>query len=135
VHLLGDRGDVADLLRGFDLFVLSSRSEGYSIALLEACASALPIVATDVGGNAEIVQAERTGLLVRAGDPVALAAALRELLADRPRAREMGQAGLEWVRREGSLAAMAARYEHLYLGTDDALAPASGPDPGGRRQA
>lgn len=135
VHLLGDRGDVADLLRGFDLFVLSSRSEGYSIALLEACASALPIVATDVGGNAEIVQAERTGLLVRAGDPVALAAALRELLADLPRAREMGQAGLEWVRRKGSLAAMAARYEHLYLGTDDALAPASGPDPGSRGQA
>lgn len=116
VHLLGDRGDVADLLRAFDLFVLSSRSEGYSIALLEACASALPIVATDVGGNAEIVQAGRNGLLVPAGDSLALAAALRELLADPPRARAMGQIGLDWVRQAGSLAAMAARYEHLYAG-------------------
>ena len=120
VHLLGDRGDVADLLRAFDLFVMSSRSEGYSIALLEACASALPIVATDVGGNAEIVRDRENGLLLPPADPVALADALRVLLTDPARARAMGQAGLEWVRREGSLAAMAARYEPLYEGRADA---------------
>lgn len=119
VHLLGDRGDVADLLRAFDLFVMSSRSEGYSIALLEACASALPIVATDVGGNAEIVHAGENGLLRPPGDPVALADALRVLLTDPARARAMGQAGLEWVQREGSLAVMAAGYEQLYEGSAD----------------
>jgi len=125
VHLLGDRSDVADLLRAFDLFVMSSRSEGYSIALLEACASALPIVATDVGGNAEIVHAGENGLLLPPGDPVALADALRMLLADPLRARAMGQAGLEWVGREGSLAAMAARYEQLYEGRAEVRASAA----------
>ena len=114
VHLLGDRGDVAELLRAFDLFVLSSRSEGHSIALLEACASALPIVATEVGGNAEIVHAGSNGLLVPPGDPAALAQALQALLADPARALAMGRAGHERVRREGSLAAMADRYDHLY---------------------
>lgn len=126
VHLLGDRGDVAELLRAFDLFVMSSRSEGYSIALLEACASALPIVATDVGGNAEIVRDGQNGLLLPPADPVALADALRVLLADPARARAMGQAGLEWVRREGSLAAMAARYERLYDGRADVQEPMAG---------
>lgn len=126
VHLLGDRGDVADLLRAFDLFVMSSRSEGYSIALLEACASALPIVATDVGGNAEIVRDGENGLLRPPADPVALADALRVLLTDPARARAMGQVGLEWVQREGSLAAMAARYEPLYEGHADVQEPATG---------
>lgn len=125
VHLLGDRSDVANLLRAFDLFVLSSRSEGYSIALLEACASGLPIVATEVGGNAEIVHAGENGLLVPPGDPAVLADALRVLLADPARARSMGQAGLEWVRREGSLAAMAARYAQLYEGDAGAHARAA----------
>lgn len=122
VHLLGDRGDVAELLRAFDLFVMSSRSEGYSIALLEACASALPIVATAVGGNAEIVHAGENGLLVPPGDPSALADALRAVLGDPARARAMGRAGFDWVRREGSLAAMAERYERLYEGAGDAHA-------------
>ena len=126
VHLLGDRSDVADLLRAFDLFVMSSRSEGYSIALLEACASALPIVATDVGGNAEIVRTGENGLLPPPADPGALADALRALLSDPARARTMGQAGREWVRREGSLAAMAARYEALYGGSTDMKASAAG---------
>ncbi|MBN8481974.1 MAG: glycosyltransferase, partial [Xanthomonadales bacterium] len=79
VFLLGDRSDVAQLLRGFDVFVLSSLSEGYSIALLEACASALPIVATHVGGNAEIVRDGINGLLVPPRDRGALAASMRAL--------------------------------------------------------
>lgn len=114
VFALGDRGDVPRLLAGFDLYAMSSRTEGYSIALLEACASGLAIVATDVGGNREIVRDGHNGLLVPAADPAALAAALGALLDDPPRAARMGAAGRAWVGSQGSLAAMAARYEALY---------------------
>ncbi len=116
VRFLGDRGDVQRLLVGFDVFVLASRSEGYSMALLEACAAGLPIVATDVGGNREIVADGRNGLLVPSTDAGALANALHALLADPPRAQAMGRAGVEWARREATLEAMAARYERLYAG-------------------
>lgn len=116
VRFLGDRGDVNRLLAGFEAFVLSSRSEGYSMALLEACAAALPIVATDVGGNREIVAHGRNGLLVPADDPAALAAALRMLLGDPATAQAMGEAGRAWALREATLEAMAQRYERLYDG-------------------
>ena len=114
VRLLGDRDDVAALLRGFDLFALSSRSEGYSIALLEACAAALPIVTTDVGGNGEIVVEGRNGRLVPAADPVAFAQAMAGVLADAALAARMGAAGHAWSAAHGSLRSMAARYEALY---------------------
>jgi glycosyltransferase involved in cell wall biosynthesis len=114
VVFLGDRSDVCDLLAGFDVFAMSSVSEGYSIALLEASASALPIVATDVGGNAEIVSDRISGRIVQPGTPVSLADALDEMLADPARARAMGEAGMVRVRREGSVEAMVARYDELY---------------------
>ena len=114
VRLLGDRSDVAALLQAFDLFALSSRSEGYSIALLEACASGLPIVATDVGGNGEIVVDGRNGRLVPAGDPVAFARATGDLLADAQALARMGAAGHAWAAVHASLRAMAARYDALY---------------------
>lgn len=114
VHFLGDRNDVRELLQGLDLFVLSSVSEGYSMALLEASATALPIVATDVGGNREIVHEGHTGRLVPAGDPAALANALLALLRDPAAARAMGLSARAWVEAEGSLEAMAARYAALY---------------------
>lgn len=114
VHFLGDRNDVHELLQGLDLFVLSSVSEGYSMALLEACASQLPIVATDVGGNREIICNGRTGALVRASDPVALATAMLDLLRDDAKAAAYAAAARAWVAVEGSLTAMAARYEALY---------------------
>lgn len=114
VRLLGDRSDVSGLLRGFDVFALSSRSEGYSIALLEACAAGLPIVATDVGGNGEIVVEGRNGRLVPPGDPAAFAQGVAMLLADPHLAARMGAAGHAWAAAHGSLRAMAARYEALY---------------------
>ena len=114
VFFLGDRNDIHALLRGLDLFVMSSITEGYSIALLEACAAALPIVATDVGGNAEIVRDGVNGTLVAAGAPDALAAAMVDMLGDEARARAMGQAGRDWVLRYGSFRTMAERYTEIY---------------------
>ena len=116
VFLLGDRGDVARLLRGFDVFVLSSLTEGYSIALLEACASALPIVATTVGGNGEIVRDGVNGLLVPPRERAALAQAMQRLLTDAALAACLGEAGRSWVVAEGSVATMADRYDALYAG-------------------
>lgn len=116
VFLLGDRGNVGELLRGFDVFAMSSLTEGYSIALLEACAVALPIVSTDVGGNAEIVRDGVNGSLVPARAVATLAAALRAMLADPQRATAMGQTGRAWLLREGSVTTMASRYDALYAG-------------------
>lgn len=114
VHFLGDRSDVRELLQGLDLFVLSSVSEGYSMALLEACAVALPIVATDVGGNGEIIRSGRTGQLVPPGNPDALADGMLALLHEPQRATAYGRAARAWVEHHGSLEAMADRYQRLY---------------------
>lgn len=114
VHFLGDRDDVRALLQGFDLFVLSSLSEAYSMALLEAGAAALPVVATDVGGNREIVQEGRTGRLVPAQDVAALAGAMLDLLRDPLASSTFGAAAREWVEKHGTLETMAARYAALY---------------------
>lgn len=117
VRFLGDRDDVHRLLPGLDLFALPSRSEGYSIALLEAAASALPIVATDVGGNAEIVRHGVTGELAPPGDTEALASALSRVLADEAAAERMRIAARDWALREASLQSMARRYMDFYEGT------------------
>lgn len=114
VHFLGDRSDVRELLQGLDVFVLSSVSEGYSMALLEASATALPIVATDVGGNREIVQHGVTGRIVPARDADALAQAILDLLRDPQRAASCGAAARAMMETRGSLEAMAARYAALY---------------------
>lgn len=114
VRFLGDRSDVRELLRGLDLFVLSSLSEGYSMALLEASAVALPIVATAVGGNGEIVRDGISGYLVPPRDPAALADAMTVLLRDPARAQAFGAAARAWVEVEGSLETMADRYAAVY---------------------
>lgn len=116
VRFLGDRSDVKALLCAFDLFVMSSRTEGYSIALVEACAAALPIVATAVGGNPEIVEDGRNGLIVPPGDAAALTAALVALLTDSPRRAAMGEAARHWALANGSVEAMAERYQAVYRG-------------------
>ncbi|HUA82027.1 MAG TPA: glycosyltransferase, partial [Dyella sp.] len=119
VYFLGDRGDVRQLLQGLDMFVLSSLSEGYSMALLEASAVALPIVATNVGGNGEIVRNGVTGRLVPAQDPAALAEAMLALLRNPRHALALGQAARAWVERYGSLETMAMRYAQLYDGSKE----------------
>jgi glycosyltransferase involved in cell wall biosynthesis len=93
-HVLfaGSRGDVPEILPAFDVFTLTSRFEGLSIALLEAMATGLPCVATRVGGVPEIVVDEETGILVPAGDVAAVAGALERLLGDPVARARMGDA-------------------------------------------
>ena len=116
VFLLGDRGDVPRLLPAFSMFAMSSISEGYSIALLEACACALPIVATHVGGNGEIVADGVNGLTVPSRDPDALAGALLALLGDPARAAAMGRSGREWLLSNATFEVMSRRYLDVYAG-------------------
>jgi len=92
-HFLGGVTNLREHLSGADIFVLPSRSEGFSNAIVEAMAASLPVVATDVGGNAEAVQDGVSGFIVSSEDPQALSAAIAQLLADPSRAKAMGAAG------------------------------------------
>lgn len=112
--LLGQRDDVPEVLASMDAFVLSSRTEGYSLALVEAAAAGLPIVATDVGGNAEIVEEGVTGRLVPPGDPQALARAMSALAGSEAELARMRAAGRGWALEHGSLDAMYQEYLRLY---------------------
>lgn len=114
--LCGSRNDVAQLLRGLDVFALPSLAEGISNTILEAMASGLPVVATDVGGNSELVHEGVTGILVPRSDPEALAQALRRYIDDPLLAAQHGRAGRERVEREFSLDAMMRRYLAVYDG-------------------
>jgi len=116
VRLLGDRGDVSDLLAECDLFVLSSIAEGMPVTLMEAMAAGLPVVATDVGGVGSVVENGVTGTLVSASDPSALAHALGTYVADETLRRQHGDAGRARAVAHFSLAAMVAGYVALYDG-------------------
>lgn len=114
VRLLGLRDDVARLLAAADVFVQPSRSEGLPLAVLEAMAAGLPVVASRVGGIHEAVVDGETGLLVGPGEPDVLAAAIARVL-DTPGWREaLGHEGRVRVEQEFSVARMAQRYRALY---------------------
>lgn len=93
LQFMGSVADPVPLLRKSSIFVLPSRSEGFSNAIVEAMMSGLPVVSTTVGGNAEAVEQESTGLLVPPDQPEALAAALCRLLQHPEQLVEMGEAG------------------------------------------
>ena len=112
--LPGERADVPDVMRGMDCFVLPSLAEGISNTILEAMASGLPVLATDVGGNSELLMAGETGDVVPAGDLEAIAAGLVRMAADPARAAAMGRAGRLRVEWHFSLPAMVAAYQGLY---------------------
>jgi glycosyltransferase involved in cell wall biosynthesis len=114
VLFVGRRHDVADLLRASDVFVLNSFSEGMSNALLEALAAGLACVATDVGGNPELVHPGDNGLLVPPGRPEPLAHALRRLLADGALRGRMGRRSRERAESEYGLDAMVRKTEEVY---------------------
>ena len=114
VWLAGERSDVPSMMRGMNVFLLPSLSEGISNTLLEAMATRLPIIATDVGGSAELVVDGTTGRLVPPADVARLAEAIAELFADPERAVAMGKAGCERVQAQFSLDAMVRAYLSLY---------------------
>jgi sugar transferase (PEP-CTERM/EpsH1 system associated) len=110
----GERQDIPAILRGLDCFVLPSLAEGISNTILEAMASGLPVIATDVGGNRELIDAGRTGEIVPSADPHALAARMLSYARDPQAARAAGKAGRARIEREFSLEAMLARYRGVY---------------------
>ena len=114
VDLAGERHDVPSLLADADVFVLSSRSEGAPLSVLEAMAAGLPVVASAVGGVPEIVADGATGLLVPPGDAAALATALEQVLADSALRRRLGAAGRERVRTRFDLAELRRAHLELY---------------------
>jgi glycosyltransferase involved in cell wall biosynthesis len=115
VKFLGVRYDVAALLAAADGFVLPSAWEGMPNVVMEALAAGVPVVATRVGGVAELVEADRSGFLVPARDPEALAAAMRKLMAlPAGERRKMGARGRDHIAAHYSLEAMAERWIALY---------------------
>lgn len=116
----GTRNDIPELLRGFDIFVLPSVAEGISNTILEAMATGLPVVATRVGGNPELVAEGVTGALVPSADPEAMAAALLAYVRDPKQIRQHGVAGRRQVEDNFSLNAMVQHYISVY---DEVLSP------------
>jgi glycosyltransferase involved in cell wall biosynthesis len=107
VRFAGVRDDVPDVLAGADLFAMTSLSEGTSVTILEAMLARMAAVVTDTGGNPEIVEHERTGLLVPVGDDRAVGDAIARLLGDPARAQRLGEAA-----RERALAAFSQERMH-----------------------
>lgn len=131
----GERTDVVPMLQGLDCFVLPSMAEGVSNTILEAMACGLPVVATRVGANAELVEHNLTGRMVPAGDSAALAREIGAYFATPGLARQHGQAARRRVERRFSLERMVENYDRVYAGLlrtrrpahSDAAAPAARP--------
>ena len=113
VTFAGHRDDARQLLAGADIYVNSSTFEGISLTVLEAMAACLPVIATRVGGNPEILDAE-SGVLVAAGHVEALAGALQALAASPARCSAMGAKARDRVEREFSLDRMIREYSSVY---------------------
>jgi glycosyltransferase involved in cell wall biosynthesis len=112
--LLGYRADVERLYGVFDTFVLNSFAEGMSNTLLEAMASGLPIVCTAVGGNVELVENRRTGIVVPSGDVHALAEAIRAFMVCPQDGSMCGNRARDFAVKQFSLKHMIDQYNSLY---------------------
>ena len=112
--LPGVRDDIPDVLRGLDCFVLPSLAEGVSNTILEAMATGLPVIATGVGGNAELVDAGKTGELIPPSDVEAMAAQIVAYAGAPDRAMLAGQAGRSRVMQLFTIESMVAQYWKLY---------------------
>lgn len=112
--LPGERHDIPDLMQSFDVFVLPSKNEGISNTILEALASGLPVVATAVGGNVELVKDDVNGRLVKAGDVADMAQALLDYCETPGRLRAHGDAARREAEARFSIPAMAEAYATVY---------------------
>src|ERR1017187_5131640 len=112
--LPGERSDIPQLLRGMDLFVLPSIGEGMSNTILEAMATGLPVIATRVGGNPELIDENQTGFLVPVSDPQALALAIGGYLSSPELLTVHGAAGRQKIQRQFSLQSMVEGYTNIY---------------------
>lgn len=123
VRFLGMRDDVEELYRAFDLYVLASHREGFPRSAMEAAASGLPIVATDIRGCRQVVDQDATGLLVPVRDPGALHDALARLVGDPVRRERMGAAAIDKARREFDQQRQIDTTLHTYERLLTAVAP------------
>lgn len=114
VHLLGERGDVPDLLGALDVFLLTSDREGMSNTTMEAMAAGLPCVVTDAGGTRELVVHGATGFVCASGQAAEMAERVGELLDDPTRRRRLGEQGRARVAAEFSPGALAESTAALY---------------------
>lgn len=114
VHFIGPRTDVPELMRTFDAFILSSYNEGISNTILEAMASGLPVVATEVGGNPELIESNVSGQLYPSDDDCALAKALKVYANNESLRAEQGRAARQRVDEQFTLAVMVTAYENFY---------------------
>lgn len=114
IRFLGFKENAAQYLRAFDIFVLPSLKEGLPYVLLEAGQAGLPVIATNVGGIQEIIEDEKTGLLVQAGSTSSLTSALSQLIENETLCTQFGNALHEKVTNEFSLERMVARTLALY---------------------
>lgn len=126
---LPGRTSPRDWLERADVFVHTSRWEGFGIVLLEAMLASLPVVGTRVSAVPEVVVDGETGLLAEAGDVRGIAAPLEALLGDPERARAIGEAGHRRAREEFSVAAMAQRTRAVYDGALSSASPSGGGAP------
>jgi glycosyltransferase involved in cell wall biosynthesis len=120
VLFMGSRSDVRELLPGFDVFVQPSFTESYSIAIVEAAAAGLPVIATSVGGNAEIVTDGLSGIIVPPDNVPAIESAMMEMLKSSEQRQKHGAAAAAWFDRRGRIEACAGEYECLYREVIDA---------------
>ncbi len=118
-HLLGSRHDTQDILSAMDVFALTSHNEASPVSILEALATEVPVVATDVGSIHETVEIGRTGYLVKAGDAVGMAGRIAKLLDDPSAAEKIGVQGRQMVIQRASLESMVLAYEELLCGLYD----------------
>jgi len=114
VHLLGTRTDIPEVLAALDIFVFPSHFEGLPGALIEAMASELPIVATDVDGNSELIEHDSSGLLVPAREPTQLAEGLATLLSDNDRCERYGHVARQRATSNYSNKKVVTKFDRLY---------------------
>jgi glycosyltransferase involved in cell wall biosynthesis len=113
VQFLGDRRDIPNILASLDVTVLPSASESLSNAILESMAAGVPVVANNVGGNAELITKDR-GILVPSDDEESLASALTTLAANQPLREDLGRSARKFAQENFTIEQMQKRYDELY---------------------